>query len=198
MSDAKTLEELKERGKRAFEVPRAKLSQSEEGLAIAYWLLLDAEDGRERVNLRDIGWDLLPHVYKCVRPYLSLVEVRLRELGYVRVSKYGWRKWSEVPPWEQIRQVVERMDLDDQEAYVLYVAWRLLRITDPAKIDWKGFNFFHAFAIRDRLLKPQNEFTKEDVEWIRERLVKYYRNQIREMGLSFDLLLPASGAKGNE
>jgi len=82
--------------------------------------------------------------------------------------------------------LAEKLGFSERESYILYVAWRLLKITYPWLKDWKGYNFVHAFAILDRLRKPK--ITKGDVEWIRQRLVKYYRDQIIELGLDLKRL----------
>jgi len=171
--------------------PIRELTEKEWGIITSGCLITDAREGFEKLSLRDYCyayWLSPSYLLKLIRPYLKTVENELRKLGYAKVSKYAWRKWKADIPWDKIRELAERSGLSKRESYVLYVAWKLLRITYPWRRDWKGYNFFHAFAILDRLRKSRRHFSKEDVEWIRQRLVKYYRDQISELGLDLQRL----------
>ena len=172
--------------------PMNQLTEDEWRDLISACILMDAEDPEvEAIRLR--GWAYRiggspRDVLNLIKPNLKVIEKRLRELGFVRVGKYGWRRFKAEIPWERIRTLAEKSGLTEDEGYVLYVAWKLLKETVPFRKDWKGYNIVHAFAIHDRLWKPVTKFSREDVEWIRQRLVKYYRDQIVELGLDYERL----------
>jgi len=176
--------------------PIGMLMDEEWSVLTVGYLIMDARKGSERLSLRDYSidkWMTPSRLLKLIRPYMKLLDEELRKLGYARVSKYSWRKWEMKIPLDRIREVARELKLSEREAYVLYVAWKLLNITYPFKIDWKGYNFFHAFAVLDRLCKPKTEFSREDIEWIRQRLIKYYRDQILGLGLDLKRLEGVEG-----
>jgi hypothetical protein len=181
------MEWLKKAKKLADNKPIKELTSEEYGLVVAYLLLEDAEQC-ESLTLRDYCYlhSITPsELLRLVKPYLPEVEQRLKELGFIKASKYGWRKFKEIP-WERIEELSKKCNLDLESAYVLYVAWRLLKITMPLLKDWKGYNIVHAFAIHDRL--NQSQLSNFDIDWINERLVNYYKDQIQELGLDYERL----------
>jgi len=176
---------------RIAKIPINQIKDEEWGVLVAGLLLKDAKEGRfEALTLREycyLGWVSPSFLLKAVKPYLPVVEEELKSHGYVKVSRYGWRRFRlEDLSWDKIQYIAEKSRLSEREVYVLYVAWRLLKITSPWLIDWQGYNITHAFAFLDRFRRPN--LTKEDVEWMRHRLLKYYRDQISEMGLDLQKL----------
>lgn len=189
---------LKRKALELGKIPLNQLTEEEYGLMIAGYILIDAETS-DSITLRNytFGWASPREILKLIKPHLPIIQEELKKLGFIRASKYGWRRFKADIPWERVKMLAEKSRLTEDEAYVLYVAWRLLRRTIPFIRDWKGYNIVHAFAIHDRLWKPAEEFTREDVEWIRRRLVKYYRDQILELGLDFKRLLTRGEGEGD-
>jgi len=155
-------------------------------------LILDAKDGYTYVTVRNYcrGYERPDDLLKILRPYLPKLEATLKELGYVRIRKGTWRKFDLRPLWQRYDEDVEKLakalSLDEGSAYVVYTAYRLLKITNPFVRDWKGFNIVHAFAFYDRFLKSRLDAT--DIDWMNERLLNY-EEQIKMLGLDFARIL---------
>ena len=196
-TDTITTEELLRRAEELMTKPMNLLTDEEWAVMTAGLIIMDAREGNvdDCITLRNYcyAWGPSPReLLSLMKPYLPIVEEELRKLGFFRASKYGWRRFKANIPEDRIRELARRANLTEDEAYVVYVAWRLLKRTVPNKRDWKGLNIVHAWAFHDRLWKPQSEFSKEDVNWMLKRLVKYYKDQILELGLDYDRLLKMS------
>jgi len=151
-------------------------------------LVLDAKEGATYVSVRNYcrPYESPSDLLKILRPFLPELEQRLKELGYVKIKKGTWRRFDLKELKEQfdkdVSKLKEVLGIDEDSAYIVYVAYRLLKITNPFKRDWKGFNIVHAFAFYDRFLKPTLTF--DDVNWMNKRLLQY-EEQIKMLGLDF-------------
>jgi hypothetical protein len=140
--------------------------------------------------------DNLDEIKSYIKKYEKDLNEIFAEYGYYKVSKYGWRKFDieKLKPYEipletieeQVRELAKILNIEIDDAYVLYVAYKMLKRTKLFVKDWTGYNFVHSFAIYDRLIK--DEITMEDINWINQRLLNY-SDQIREMGLDYDRLV---------
>jgi len=179
---------LRRKGEQLNNKPIGFLSEEEEAILAAYLIIRDAEEGVECISLRDYGWRLSPSkLLSLLRPYLRALEARLSELGYVRASRYSWRRWdmsSLQERWEKGKEeLMKVLNVDEDAAYVVYVAWSLLKRTVPWRRDWRGYNAVHAFAVYDRFCKEK--LSLDDINWLNDVLM-HYEEQIKSMGLDFE------------
>jgi len=178
----KIIEELG--NKRFFE-----LDDREHGLLIAAYILKDSER-KEAITLRDYCYysyyhDITPSiVLKWIRPYLSYLNKELAKRGFVRVSRYAWRKFL-VDIEINEDELKKLPHLNENDIYVLTVAYELLKVTKFNARDWKGYNIVDAFKIYDLLYTSIKKMGKKEIGDICKRLLKY-KEQIKGMGYDFE------------
>jgi hypothetical protein len=188
------LEELlnnKEYMDRILNTPVNQLTTEELFLAELYFMLEDAKKGdnelltfRDSINFRWY-WSELQTILKKHREEIDKLFVRY---GYIRVSKTGWRKFrlEDLKHLEQpLETLAKFLQVDTDSAYVVYCAYRLLKLTVPTLKDWQGYNIVHAWAFYKRLNKQK--ITMEDIDWMNKRLLNY-EEQIKELGLDYEKL----------
>lgn len=138
---------------------------SDELLCIgAYFdIVKDALERKESITLRDyatfnltpqklLGW-LLRHNFEQI----------MSQLGYVRCTKFLWRRWDveNVPDYSKLEVVKEKLGISMEDAKVVCAGYLLLRQTYPFAKDWKGFNIIHAFKVKDIFLLPPEKFLSQ-------------------------------------
>lgn len=171
--------------------PLCKLTTGEYALlTVASILKWDAEQ-KDVISLRDHCWgDITPsELLRYMKPYMDFLNEELRKRGFVRVSKFTWRKFVVTIDEKKLKELSERLQLDNDESYVLAVAYKLLKMTNPFVRDWKGYNLVDGFKVLDifEKLSYEGKVTKKDIEELRKRLLKY-EEQIRGLGLDFERL----------
>jgi len=188
------LEEVKKKG--LMDIPFKDLTRDKlDSIVTADTILKILEDSEfeDVITLREYSWfwstfGYTPSkIYTLIKPYLEEINEKLARKGFVRVSKYTWRKFAITIDEKKLEELARRLKLSEDEAYILAVAYKLLKITIPFVKDWKGYNLFDGFKILnifDKLSK-KGVIDKEDIEKIGQRLLKY-EEQIRGLGLDFD------------
>jgi hypothetical protein len=178
---------------RILNTPVNQLTTEELFLAELYFMLEDAKKGyKELLTFRDsinfswnYRWSKLQTILK--KHYQELDKLFGR-YGYIRVSKTGWRKFKleDLKHLEQpLELLAEFLQVDIDSAYVVYCAYRLLKLTVPTLKDWQGYNIVHAWAFYKRLNKQK--ITMDDINWMNKRLLNY-EEQIKELGLDYEKL----------
>jgi len=115
----------------------------------------------------------------------------LKEKGYVKVSKWVWRKWEIKPEavqfWEKCFEgkVVEQF-------YPIYVGFQLLMRTSPNRRDYRGFDLVDCWVALDFYNRFVNRKVVTDSfwNWLKRRLPRY-EDQIRELGLDYERVIKA-------
>jgi len=196
ISADKILEEVEKKG--LMDKPYRELTEKERGLIVTANILRDSESA-DIISLRDYCFfyhDKPSYILKLIKPYLHVINEELVKKGFVRVSKYTWRKFTITINERKLEELAKKLKLSEDEAYILAVAYKLLKITIPFVKDWKGFNIFDGFKILnifDKLSK-KGVIDKEDIEKIGQRLLKY-EEQIRGLGLDFDRIKKVVGGR---
>jgi len=171
-------------------IPLGRLTTGEYALLTVASILKDAEQ-TDVISLRDHCWgDITPsELLRYMKPYMDFLNEELRKRGFVRVSKFTWRKFIVTVDEKKLKELSKRLQLDNDESYVLAVAYKLLKITNPFVRDWRGYNLVDGFKVLDifEKLSYKGEITKEDLEELRKRLLKY-KEQIKGLGLDFERL----------
>jgi hypothetical protein len=178
---------------RILNTPVNRLTTEELFLAELHFMLEDAKKGdKELLTFRDSinfcwnwRWSELQTILKKHREELDKL---FRRYGYIRVSKTGWRKFrlEDLKHLEQpLESLAKFLQVDIDSAYVVYCAYRLLKLTVPTLKDWQGYNIVHAWAFYKRLSK--SKITMEDINWMNIRLLNY-EEQIKELGLDYEKL----------
>jgi len=178
---------------RILNTPVNQLTTEELFLAELYFMLEDAKKGdKELLTFRDsiifscdYRWSRLQTILK--KRYQELDKLFGR-YGYIRVSKTGWRKFKleDLKHLEQpLESLAKFLQVDIDSAYVVYCAYRLLKLTVPTLKDRQGYNIVHAWAFYKRLNKQK--ITMDDINWMNERLLNY-EEQIKELGLDYEKL----------
>jgi len=111
----------------------------------------------------------------------------LKENGYIRVSKWIWRKWNIKP--EVVKFWEEHFEGKvDEQYYPIYAGFQLLLRTKPFRKDWLGFDAVDCWiALR---LYSRNKVDEKLWSWLRRKLPRY-EQQIKELGLDYDRLIRA-------
>jgi len=180
------------------DIPLGRLTTGEYALFTVASILKDDVE-RDVITLREHCWgEISPSkLLRYMKPYINFLNEELRKRGFVRVSKYTWRKFVVTVDEKKLGELTERLQLEDDEAYVLAVAYKLLKITNPFAKDWKGYNIVDGFKVLDVFDKlHKGRITKEDIEELRRRLLKY-EEQIKGLGLNFERL-EKIGFRGDE
>ncbi|MEM4973098.1 MAG: hypothetical protein QXR87_05240 [Candidatus Hadarchaeales archaeon] len=115
----------------------------------------------------------------------------LKKKGYVKVSKWVWRKWEIKPEavqfWEKYFEgkVVEQF-------YPVYVGFQLLLRTNPRYRDYEGFDLVDCWVALDFYNKFADKKVVSDSfwDWLKRRLPRY-EDQIRELGLDYERVIKA-------
>jgi len=159
-----------------------------QGKELAECLIKDAKDGYDYISIRDYCrlYEKPSTLLRLLKPFYEELDKKIKSFGYVRVGKGTWRKFdiSELEKWNKNKEELAKLlNVDEDSAYVVYVAYRLIKITHPFVKDWKGFNIVHAFSFRDRLYK--DKLSMEDIDWMNQRLLNY-EEQIKMLNLDFD------------
>jgi hypothetical protein len=178
---------------RILNTPMNRLTTEELFLAELYFMLKDAERGdKELLTFRDSiifrcnqRWSKLQTILK---KHCEELDKLFSRYGYIRVSKTGWRRFKleDLKHLEQPLELLAKfLQVDMDSAYVVYCAYRLLKLTVPNRKDWRGYNIAHAWSFLKRLSK--SKITMEDVNWMNKRLLNY-EEQIRELSLDYEKL----------
>ena len=152
--------------------------------------IMEDSEFKNAISLRDYCYpfeDYTPSkLFALIKPYLPFINEELAKKGFVRVSKYTWRKLAITVDEKKLEELAKKLKLSEDEAYILAVAYKLLKITIPFQKDWRGYNVVDGFRILDIFEKiKEGEITKKDIEYIRQKLLKY-EEQIKGLGLDFE------------
>lgn len=115
----------------------------------------------------------------------------LKKEGYIRVSKWVWRKWNIEPEakryWEEVFEGKR-----PEWFYAVYAGWQLLLRTNPTKKDWLGYDAVDCWIALDFYNRWAKKKVIEDSgwQWLQRKLPRY-RDQIRELGLDFERVAKA-------
>ena len=193
-SVSKILEEVRRRG--LMDVPFKYLTRDELDLVVTADIIeniLKDSEVEDVITLREYSmfWSNFGYtpskIFSLIKPYLEEINEELAKKGFVRVSKYTWRKFIITINEKKLKELANRLKLSEDEVYILTVAYKLLKITKPFVRDWKGYNLFDGFKILDIFNKFSNNcnICKDDIVKIGQKLLKY-EEQIKGLGLDFD------------
>lgn len=152
--------------------------------------IVEDSEFKNIISLRDYCYpfeDYTPSkLFTLIKPYLPFINEELAKKGFVRVSKYTWRKFVITVDEKKLEELAKKLKLSEDEAYILAVAYKLLKITVPFQKDWRGYNLVDGFRILNIFEKlSEGKITKKDIEYIRKKLLKY-EEQIKGLGLDFE------------
>jgi len=119
---------------RAYEelgnIPLGRLTTGEYAL-LTVASILNKHDAEQTdvISLRDHCWGdiTLSSLLRYMKPYIDFLNEELRKRGFVRVSKFTWRKFVVTVDERKLKELSKRLQLDNDESYVLAVAYKLLK-----------------------------------------------------------------------
>ena len=188
------LEEVEKKGLR--DIPFKDLTSDEIDLVVTADVIEDIlkdSEFEDTISLREYshywgGKEYSPSkLLTLVKPYLEEINKELAKKGFVRMSKFTWRKFVITIDEKKLEELAKRLGLGNDEAYILAVAYKLLKITVPFVKDWKGYNLVDGLKVLSifEKLSCEEKITEKDIEYIRKKLLKY-EEQIKGLGLDFE------------